>query len=209
MVSKRLPEDHVSIESALQPGEEILYRAQASRLVLVPLAAATVAIALAAVILTLLMANPFVLAGGGVAVAIGLGGLAIELIVLRSREYVLTNRRVVSQVGVFSKRSVDAYLDKINNVEHRQSFWGRMLGYGHVEIDTASETGTTVFAMISNPLAFKQEILMAAQQARTGFAAAPRQSGADRLRELKGLLDDGLITPEEYETKRKELLVKL
>ncbi|MHB0969611.1 MAG: SHOCT domain-containing protein [Thermoanaerobaculia bacterium] len=199
----------MSIERTIQPGEEIVYRAQASRIVLVPLALVTAAVALVAVVLSMLTANPFVLAGGGLAVALGLGGLAVELIILRSREYVLTNRRVVSQTGIFSKRSIDAYLDKINNVEHRQSFWGRLLNYGHLEIDTASETGTTVFAMISDPLAFKQQIQMAAQQARTGFSAAPQKSGADRLRELKALLDDGLITPEEYETKRKELLVKL
>lgn len=199
----------MSVEKQIQPGEEIIYRAHASRIVIAPLALATGAIAIVAVILTMLMANPFILAGGGAAVALGLAGMAIEVMILRSREYVLTNRRVIAQTGIFSKKSTDAYLDKINNVEHQQSFWGRVLNFGTVEIDTASETGTTRFAMIEDPLGFKQQILAIAQQARLGGTATPAPTGAARIRELKTLLDEGLITAEEYEAKRKELLVRL
>ncbi len=34
-------------------------------------------------------------------------------------------------------------------------------------------------------------------------------AGAERLRQLKGLLDDGLISPEEYEAKRRQILSEM
>ena len=120
--------------------------------------------------------------------------------------------RVIQQQGILSKRSMDSRLDKINNIEHRQSLWGRLLGYGDVEIDTASETGICRFNNVAHPVEFKRAILTAAEQYRAGgvpaaVAAAP--SGAERMRQLKALLDDGLISKEEFEAKRRELLAQL
>jgi uncharacterized membrane protein YdbT with pleckstrin-like domain len=143
-----------------------------------------------------------------------------KLLVLRSNEYVLTDRRVIQQAGIVSKRSVDSRLDKINNVEHQQTLWGRLLGYGDVWIDTASETGTTMFRKIADPLEFKRAILSAAESYRTWGrtpgapvaavpAPPPQVSGAARLRELKALLDEGLISEAEFEAKRRELVAEL
>src|SRR5687767_8900138 len=64
-------------------------------------------------------------------------------IMVRSRnQYIITNRRVVKQEGVFNTKSYDASLDKINNIFHEQNLWGKMLGYGDVGLETASEQGT-------------------------------------------------------------------
>ena len=84
---------------------------------------------------------------------------------------------------------------------------------GDVEIDTASETGVSRFSYIANPLELKRTIMVAAEQYRAGgggpaqIAAGP--SGAERLRQLKSLLDDGLISKDEFEVKRRELLTQL
>jgi len=208
----------MGVEAQLQPGEEILYRAHPTRIGLIPpLAGAALAAAggLAAwngldrnLVLTLL--------AGAVAALLLLVALW-RYVVLRSNEYILTNRRVVRQSGILAKSSVDSYLDKLNNVEHRQSLWGRLLNYGDVEIDTASEVGTTVFPRIASPLEFKRQILAATDAFHTvrgnfpaGPPAAPASpSGADRLRQLKQLLDEGLISQEEFEAKRRQLLEQM
>jgi membrane protein YdbS with pleckstrin-like domain len=204
----------MAIEDQLQSGEEILYRAHLTRLPLVPwglgLALALVAAGLA---WNLLDSAPLALAAGAVALVL-LGMILVKLMVLRSHDYVLTNRRVILEQGIVSRRSMDASLGKINNVEHRQTVWGRLLGYGDVEIDTASETGTTRFAGISRPLDFKREILGATEMYRqSGFslpvAAAAPLSPAEKIRQLKGLLDEGLISPQEFEAKRRELLAEM
>jgi membrane protein YdbS with pleckstrin-like domain len=207
----------MSVEEHLQPGEEILYRAETSRISLAPLAV-LLALALVAAVLAWNWAEsiPGTIVALIVAALIGIV-LAWKNVVLRSNEYLLTNHRVIRQTGIFSKQSMDSRLDKINNVEHRQSVWGRIFGFGDVEIDTASETGMTLFKNISRPLDFKHAIVAASEQYRAGrfpaaaFAAvAPAApSAADRLRDLKRLLDDGLISPEEYEAKRRQLVDQL
>lgn len=210
----------MSIEQQLQPGEEILFRALPTRLPLVPWGLGLVlALVGAGAAWNLLDSAPLAIAAGALA-ALFLAVILVKLMVLRSHDYVLTNRRVIQEEGILSKRSMDASLGKINNVEHRQTLWGRLLGYGDVEIDTASETGTTRFGGINRPLDFKIAILGAAEEYRIagmggygGYApAAPvaaQVSPAERIRELKALLDEGLISPEEFEEKRRALLEQI
>ena len=202
------------IEHQLQPGEEILYRAQVTRLTLAPLLGlAAAALIGAAVAQAHFQSPPAALTLLALAAVVGAVYLWKDFI-RRANDYVLTNHRIIRETGVLSRRSMDSRLDKINNVEHRQTFWGRLLNYGDVEIDTASETGAALFREISHPLEFKNAILAAAEQYRGAgmrmpLAAPAGPSGAERMRQLKALLDDGLISPEEYEAKRRELLSQL
>jgi membrane protein YdbS with pleckstrin-like domain len=208
----------MAIEDQLQTGEEILYRAYPTRLPLIPwvlgVVLSLVAAGLAWNLLDASLALPLALAAGAVAVVL-LAMALFKLLVLRSHDYVLTNRRVILEEGILSRRSMDASLGKINNVEHRQTLWGRLLGYGDLEIDTASETGATRFPGISHPLDFKREILGAVEGYRVAgnvprTAAAPAAlSPAEKIRQLKGLLDEGLISPQEFEAKRKDLLAEM
>lgn len=204
----------MSVQDHLQPGEEILYRAHVTRLTLAPLVALlAVALGLTAFSWFGLNNAPGAIVGGVAALAVGCV-LAWKLFLLRTNEFMLTNYRVIQQTGVLTKRSVDSRLDKINNVEHRQTLWGRILSYGDVEIDTASESGISHFKKIARPLEFKRAIIAATEAYRSsGRAVAPAAaagpSGAERLRQLKALFDDGLISKEEYEEKRRQLMVEL
>lgn len=201
------------IESQLQPGEEILYRAHVTRLTLVPVAVMGGIALVAAAVAWLHFQNGLVaLLLLGVAAIFGLVYLWKDF-VRRANDYVLTNHRLIQESGILSRRSIDSRLDKINNVEYRQTLWGRVLNYGDVEIDTASDAGISVFRNISHPLQLRNTILAAAEQYRSAGrfpAPAPAApSGAERMRQLKALLDDGLISRDEYEAKRRELLSQL
>ena len=129
----------------------------------------------------------------------------------RRKEYILTDRRVVLQEGVFSVSSFDASLDKINNVYHRQSFMGRLFKYGEVGLETASEQGTTVFSFLSHPLDFKNAIVQQREMVRADArqVAAPQISVPQLLDELASLRDRGVITEDEFQEKKKSLLEKL
>jgi uncharacterized membrane protein YdbT with pleckstrin-like domain len=202
----------MSVEDQIHPGEEIVYRAYVTLLSLAPQAVLLVLVAAGGLFLWQMTGEQLVLYGTGV-LALAVGALlGFKYLVLRSNEYVLTNRRVVQQTGLLSKRSIDSQLDKVNNVEHVQTLWGRLLDYGDVLVDTASETGTTRFARISQPLDFKRAILEAREHHRAGHADRPivaAPSGAQKIRDLKQLLDEGLISPEEFERKRRQLLDQL
>jgi uncharacterized membrane protein YdbT with pleckstrin-like domain len=207
----------MGVEDQLQPGEEILYRAHVTRISLIPWAVALVLVALGGAFAWNHSAGDAAtgisLATGALAVVLA-GVILVKLLVLRSYEHVLTNRRMIQQTGILRKQSMDAPLDKVNNVEHWQTLWGRILGYGDVEIDTASEHGATRFRSISRPLEFKNAIVGAAEAYRSNRFAPPAAavsapSGAERMRQLKQLLDDGLISAEEYEVKRRKLLEEM
>lgn len=203
----------MSLQDHLQPGEEILYRAHITRLTLAPLIALLAfVLAVAAFVKFGLGNDPGALIALAVAVVVAIV-LGWKWLVLRANEYVLTNHRVIRKTGILTQQSMDSRLDKINNIEHRQTLWGRLLGFGDVEIDTASEIGAAVFHNISRPLDFKRAIATAAEQyraaGRAGFAAPAGPAGAERMRQLKALLDDGLISRDEYEEKRKQVLSEL
>jgi uncharacterized membrane protein YdbT with pleckstrin-like domain len=205
----------MSLQDHLQPGEEILYRAHVTRLSLAPLWVLLAATLAAAGFAWFGMGNnvPAVLTALALAALAGIA-LAWKLFNLRANEYVLTNHRVIRNTGLLNQQSMDSRLDKINNIEHRQTLWGRLLNFGDVEIDTASETGAAIFRNISHPLDFKRAIVTAAEEYRSanrgGYVAAPAgPSGAERLRQLQALFQDGLISKEEFEVKRQQLLTEL
>jgi len=90
-------------------------------------------------------------------------GLAviISLIKTWSRQrdiWVVTDQRVVDEQGIFTIRSMECPLDKINNVMVAQSVPGRILGYGKIQIQTAGEAGITEEAKVMRPRAFRNAI---------------------------------------------------
>jgi hypothetical protein len=206
----------VGLGDHLQDGEQILYRAYPSRVPLVPPLTLAAVGALAGLVAWNLGGRQqvWVLALGGVVVGVALLWALARYVELAANQYVLTDRRLLRIRGILSQSSMDSYLDKINNAEHHQSFWGRLLGFGDVEIDTAG--GQEVFPRIGQPLAFKRAVdaaILAYRRGPSGPPAAtssssssPSAAPAERLRQLKRLLDDGLISPAEFEAKRKQLL---
>jgi uncharacterized membrane protein YdbT with pleckstrin-like domain len=212
----------MNVKDHLQPGEEILYEARPSLVPLAPPLALAAALAVVALIAWHQLASSSpggghwaaVLCGAGVAAAL-LWALA-RYVRLAANRYVLTDRRILRLTGLLSRSSMDSYLDKVNNVEHHQTLMGRLLGYGDVEIDTAAGTGAEVFRRVSDPLGWKRAVDAAvaayhnAAEGR-GAAGAPAaaSSGADKIRDLKRLLDEGLISEAEFNAKRQQLLSQL
>ena len=94
--------------------------------------------------------------------ALVIGGLAVmgwHILRYLNQEYVLTNRRVIQVQGVLNKTSMDSSLEKINDARLEQSLFGRMFGFGDLEILTAADTGVDRFRMIRNPIGFKKAML--------------------------------------------------
>ncbi len=142
----------------------------------------------------------------------------------RSNLWCVTNLRVVDETGFFSRYSKESPLDKINNVEYDQSLWGRLFGYGNVDIQTAAEMGETTYEMIHNPKLLKDTITHAQEEykkaqitnqanqlaraiAATNVTSTPAQHLiADELQKLFELMQRGAITQEEYLVQKSRLL---
>ena len=90
----------------------------------------------------------------------------------------LTNRRVIQVEGVLNKKVTDSSLEKVNDVVLTQSVFGRVFGFGDLEVLTASESGISKFLMLVQPVAFKRAMLDAKHEyerdiSGAGFAATP------------------------------------
>ena len=76
---------------------------------------------------------------------------------LRAIEQGVTNRRVVRKTGIVSRTTTELRLASIETVDLRQSFWGRVFGYGNVEITGRGETAM-ILDRIARPVEVKREI---------------------------------------------------
>jgi uncharacterized membrane protein YdbT with pleckstrin-like domain len=148
----------------------------------------------------------------------------IEYVNWRHNLWSVTNMRIVDETGFFTRYSKESPLDKINNVEYDQSIWGRLFGYGNVDIQTAAEMGETKYILIHHPKLLKDTITHAQEEykkiqissqatqlaeaiARTNpVAQASQQMIADELDKLFSLLQKGAITQEEYLAQKGKLM---
>lgn len=147
-------------------------------------------------------------------VLVPLIGMLRDFLTWYSRQYIVTNRRVIQSAGVFSKDVVDSSLEKVNDVKLSQSFWGRLFNYGDIEILTASEVGANVFRSIGEPIKFKTAMLNAKE--RLGFddeIAVQGLRAASDIPAMIARLDDlrkkGIVSEEEFQRKKTELLAKM
>jgi len=204
-----------------------------------------------------------------VAALIGaIGRIAFVLWDWRNQEWLITTRRVMRAEGVLNKSVSDSSLEKINDARLDQSVFGRIFGFGTLDILTAAEEagGGNVadFPMIADPVEFKKAMFNQKQMLENPDLARPRyqrapdapdmqraepmppRAGSDRvaihpdgapgapppapvaapppepaaprnaaedlgatLERLADLREKGLITPEEYEAKKRDLLERM
>ena len=147
----------------------------------------------------------------------------LEYLNWKSNLWCITTFRVVDESGFLTRYSKESPLDKINNIEYDQSIWGRLLGYGNVDIQTAAEMGETTYELIQYPKLLKDTITHAQEEykrtiganqatqlavaiAATSAPTAPsKQMIADELHKLFELMQKGAITQEEYLQQKNRL----
>ncbi len=96
---------------------------------------------------------------GLVLLLVGLAWLIQIYLSWYAQDYVITNRRVMKVEGILKKRSADSSLEKINDAVLEQSVFGRMLGYGDLDILTANEQSVDRYRMLSQAQTFKRTML--------------------------------------------------
>jgi hypothetical protein len=178
---------------------------------------------------------------GWVVVVLVIGGLLYfgwQVLRWTNEEFVVTSRRVLQSEGVINKRVVDSSLEKINDAVLSQSIFGRMFGFGDLDILTASESGISRLRMLRQPDDFKRAMLDAKHDLELELsgarplpspalraaapspipAAAPPAAPASHmsaddvtrtLASLADLRDRGAISADEYEAKKADLLRRL
>jgi CRP-like cAMP-binding protein/membrane protein YdbS with pleckstrin-like domain len=109
--------------------------------------------------------------------------------------YVLTNRRVTRrdrQLVLYEART-EAPLEMVQDVTISANFWGRLFGYGHVTVRTASKDRSITLANIPAPEEVKADILQGRIEAQ---AAGYGKQGEVLRRSLISNLQMALPIPE-------------
>lgn len=138
-----------------------------------------------------------------------------DVIRWRNEQFVITDRRVLQLQGVVNKNVLDSSLEKINDVELSQSWIGRIFNFGDVEILTANEEGVNRMRAIRGPVEFKRA-LQDARARYDGYLDRSPVQAYDNPRDVRALLeqlaalrDRGILSPAEFEAKKRELLARI
>ena len=164
---------------------------------------------------------------------IGLLGVGWYYLVWRVERYLVTTRRVIEAGGVINKYTRDTSLQMISDMVVGHPWLGRIVGYGEIDLLTGAEAGTSKIRFLPDADEFKKALLdakheyeldvgggRAVQQAVAAAPPppppapeAPASVSADELdaalSRLADMRDRGLITPEEFDEKKRELLDRL
>jgi uncharacterized membrane protein YdbT with pleckstrin-like domain len=63
---------------------------------------------------------------------------------IKNTDYVVTNKALYVKKGVLSTNIESVALDKIQNTEYSQSFWGKQFDFGSIDISTAGSSGAEI-----------------------------------------------------------------
>ena len=150
---------------------------------------------------------------GLILILVPLVGILNDILVWRNKAYLVTSRRVIQVSGVLNKDVVDSSLEKINDVKMSQPFFGRMFGYGDIQILTASEMGVDLLHQIANPIEFKTAMLNAKEKMGIDEFDLEVLRGTNDIPTMIEKLDvlrrRGIISETEFHQKKAELLAKM
>lgn len=148
--------------------------------------------------------------------------LFYKIIQRNNNLWAVTNLRVIDEFGVFTLNSKESPLDKINNITYNQTVWGRIFGYGNVQIQTAAEIGSTTYYMLEKPKKLKDTITLmqeeykrsqiisqAQELAKAISSGSQKQSKSDIATELEKLFElkqKGVLSEEEFNQGKKKIL---
>jgi uncharacterized membrane protein YdbT with pleckstrin-like domain len=178
--------------------------------------------------------QPFLLMLVGLAIGVFIGSYAYIISIIfigffiykmverNCNLWAVTNLRVIDENGVFSNNTKESPLDKINNVSYRQSFFGKIFGYGNVQIQTAAEIGSTTYFEVEKPKELKDSITQmqeeykqhqiktqAAELANAIIAGQQQTKKTDVASELEKLFElkqKGILTEEEFNLRKTKIL---
>lgn len=133
--------------------------------------------------------------------------------------FVLTTDRLITRHGVIAKHSREIPLERINDVAFTQTVLERALGAGDLMIESAGERGQTTISDVRKPeqvqlMIYKQTEdnstrIVSGQIANAGGGGRGEPSVTEQLDDLGRLRKEGVLTEEEFQAKKAELLKRL
>src|SRR5919201_1250730 len=93
----------------------------------------------------------------GLLAFITVAGIIVRLVLYRTTEFAVTNKRVIAKSGFLRRHSLEVNLDKIESVTVNQSFTGRLLGFGTLRVRGTGSTDEFLWG-IARVMEFRTQI---------------------------------------------------
>jgi uncharacterized membrane protein YdbT with pleckstrin-like domain len=153
----------------------------------------------------------------------GLGTVALLLIVVLPGAlrwyftlFVLTSDRLITRTGIFAKSSKEIPLERINDVSFNQSVLERLFGAGDLLVESAGERGQTRITNVRKPEQVQLMIYRTSEDnsnrmMRGGHSPATEsgESIPEQIEALARLKEQGVITDNEFQEKKRDLLDRM
>ncbi len=88
-------------------------------------------------------------------VAAAAASILLPYVWTKTSEFVVTDKRIIMKVGVLGVRTLEMFLNKVENIGVNQTIWGRMFNFGEVTV-TGSGGTKEVFGNIARPYEFRK-----------------------------------------------------
>lgn len=204
----------------LHPNETLVFDLKPHWFRLVPASAALAASLILGVVVFAKVDNQVVNILVGVLILGVLGWFVASYASWSTTHFVLTSDRLIHRTGIVSRSGIEIPLDRINTVFSSQSLFERMIGAGDLTIESAGAEGRQEFHDIRKPTQVQNEIYVAKEadensrydriaQAAAGSAAPAGPSIPEQIDQLDALRQRGVISEEEFERKKAELLGRM
>jgi uncharacterized membrane protein YdbT with pleckstrin-like domain len=182
-----------------------------------PLAALVVAVGLGVLTLVATDNDPSVWIGAPVAIVVlaCLGWFGIRYAQWVTTNFVVTTDRLIYRHGVLAKHGIEIPLERVNTVFFSQSIFERILRAGDLVIESAGERGRQSFSNVRNPSAVQNEIYKQMEEnenrkfRQIGGGRDDSDSIPQQIRELDDLRRQGVLSDDEFNRKKQELLDRM
>jgi membrane protein YdbS with pleckstrin-like domain len=147
----------------------------------------------------------------------------------RTTSFTITTDRIVLRMGILSKQGIEIPLERVMNISYHQAVWERILGTGDLIIESAGENGHQPVHDVANPSGIQNLLYRQMEIASNGPAAQQDgmrnispghrnshnnssnngESIPEQIERLGQLRDKGMLTDEEFERKKRDLLDRM
>ncbi|MBJ7367451.1 MAG: PH domain-containing protein [Ilumatobacteraceae bacterium] len=141
------------------------------------------------------------------ALVVSASWMVVKMVQWRTTYFVVTSHRVIYRQGVLARNGVEIPLERMSNVNFKQTIFERLIGAGDLIIESSGRDGQQKFSDIQNPEEV-QNIVHAALQSRESQSGGNDVQGdvATQLEKLEGLRQRGTLSVEEFIEQKRRLL---
>ncbi|HEX9529964.1 MAG TPA: PH domain-containing protein [Acidimicrobiales bacterium] len=139
--------------------------------------------------------------------------LAVRWLRWTTTNFTVTNDRIVYRSGVLAKKGREIPLDRVNDISFNQGVFERIIGAGDLMIESAGQHGQERYTDIPRPS--KVQNVIYREMERFRGREADRASGhhelsvPEQLEKLDELRQRGVISQEEFDQKKAQLLERM